>query len=197
MSGLMVRAHITRNTFDLSIDFKSDARITLLQGPSGSGKTLTLHLIAGLHAAPDAHITLNGRELSKIPAQHRGLSMAFQEPRLFPHLSVRRNILYARQNSAAMPALAEALDISALLDRRPADLSGGQAQRVSLARALLPDSDLVLLDEPFTGLDAARRGAVIDLLATSQRRILMVSHDPDDAQRLNAQVVQVNGGSAR
>jgi len=197
MSGLMVRAHIRRNTFDLSIDFNSEARITLLQGPSGAGKTLTLHLIAGLHAAPDAHITLNGRELSKIPAQNRGLSMAFQEPRLFPHLSVRRNILYARQNSAAMPALAEALDISTLLDRRPADLSGGQAQRVSLARALLPDSDLVLLDEPFTGLDAARRDAVIDLLATSQRRILMVSHDPDDAQRLNAHVVQVNGGSAR
>ncbi|SOH93586.1 ABC transporter [Monaibacterium marinum] len=197
MSMLQVKAQIERNGYTLALDFASDAQITMLQGPSGAGKTLTLHLIAGLLSAPNAQVILDGCDLSAVPAQDRGFSMAFQEPRLFPHLSVRRNILYARRNKGALPALAQALDITELLDRRPADLSGGQAQRVSLARALLADSALTLLDEPFTGLDIARRDAVISLLANSNRRVVLVSHDPDDAIRLNAKIVHVSNGVAR
>lgn len=197
MSMLQVKAQIVRNGYALALDFASDARITMLQGPSGAGKTLTLHLIAGLLNAPNAQVILDDHDLAAVPAQDRGFSMAFQEPRLFPHLSVRRNILYARRNKGALPALAQALDITDLLDRRPADLSGGQAQRVSLARALLADSRLTLLDEPFTGLDIARRDAVISLLINSDRRVVLVSHDPDDAIRLNAKIVHVSNGVAR
>lgn len=197
MSGIMVRASVMRGDFTLDVDIASGAQITLLQGPSGAGKTLTLHLIAGLIFVPDAKIVLNGQDLSSRPAHRRGLSMAFQEPRLFPHLSVRRNILSSSGDKAKLPALAEALDIAALLERRPADLSGGQAQRVSLARALLPDSAALLLDEPFTGLDAERRAAVTDLLRVQTRPVIMVSHDPRDTALPDTQIVQVSGGRAR
>ena len=195
--SLAVRGHLRRPGFALDVDFASEARVTVLTGPSGAGKTLTLHMVAGLVAAEGVQVLLDGRDLAPLPVERRGLAMAFQEPRLYPHLGVRRNILQSRGDPSGLPALARALDIEALLPRRPADLSGGQAQRVSLARALLPDAPLTLLDEPFTGLDAARRAAVVALLRARTGRVLMVSHDPADAAALDAHVVRVEGGRAR
>ena len=192
--SLRVDGTARRGAFTLTLAFESAARVTLLRGPSGAGKTMSLHMIAGL--IPGARVTLDGAQLGGLTPEKRGIAMAFQEPRLFPHLGVRANILYSGGAAKDLPALAERLDIAGLLNRRPADLSGGQAQRVSLARALLPRRRLVLLDEPFTGLDAARREAVAALIAEQPGRIVMVSHDPADADRFAAHVVPVAGSRA-
>ncbi|WP_316013008.1 ATP-binding cassette domain-containing protein [Roseobacter sp. HKCCA0434] len=199
MSRLLLQGRIEKRDFALDVDIASDAPITVLHGPSGAGKTLTLHLAAGLVEAVRPRCVVQGADLTALPTERRPLAMAFQEPRLFPHLDVKANLAYGARG-ADPAALADALDLGPLLHRRPADLSGGQAQRVSLMRALLRPARLVLLDEPFTGLDADRREAARDLIrrrAASGDVILMVSHDPADARTLEAQVVTLRDGAAR
>lgn len=206
---LEVSARITRGDFSLEVGFASDARITCLFGRSGSGKTSVAELVAGLIQPDRGRVVLAGDVLFddvtgvSIPSWKRRVGYVFQDVRLFPHLTVRDNLLYgARRVGDASPALdqtAVLLGLEELLERRPGALSGGEARRVAIGRALLTRPRLLILDEPLAGLDGARRGDLLpylDRLAQGGPPILYVSHAVDEVARLADRVVLVGAGQA-
>ena len=167
-----------------------------LFGPSGAGKTTLLEAIAGLVRPSRGRIELAGRVLTStvppavdVPPWQRRVGLLRQDPGLFPHLSVRDNLCYAPSASKSGPelsSLASALGIERLLAAMPARLSGGQAHRVALGRLLLAHCDTLLLDEPYTGLDASLRRTLTDLVSSlvAERSVpaLLVTHELADAQ---------------
>ena len=196
---LTVRLAADLGGFRLDLDFAATSRQVVLLGPSGSGKSLTLRLLAGLDR-PDAGFVRWGAEvLSDLPVERRGLGYVPQDYGLLPHLPVWAQANFGR---AADPALAAAwlrrLDLEALAHRLPAQLSGGQRQRVALLRALACHPRLLLLDEPFSALDAPVRDALRRELRRLQREeglaTLLVTHDPLEARLLAQEVVVLDAG---
>ena len=177
-----------------------------LLGPSGCGKTTLLRLVAGLARTDGGRITLAGRELAAVPAHRRNVSVVFQSYALFPHLSVRENVAFglrARRVSAAdaAPRVDEALALvrmQAFADRPVTQLSGGQQQRVAVARALIVQPDLLLLDEPFSALDRKLRETMqIELKALLKARdmtAVFVTHDQDEALTVSDRIAVMNAG---
>jgi molybdate transport system ATP-binding protein len=189
---------LERGDFAARFRFVSDAPATALVGPSGQGKTSLLLAIAGLVRPVAGHVRLGGRTLFDagtgidVPARDRGLGLAFQDLRLFPHLTVAANLGYAGRASAAeIAALAEKLDLTPLLARWPRHLSGGEARRVALGRALLAKPAALLLDEPFAHLDPSRAAAAMALVAAASRAtpLLLVTHDHAEAAAVAADLV--------
>ena len=194
------------SNFQLDVDFAVPVTgVTALLGPSGSGKTTVLRALAGL----DRHTgkVRFGEQVWQdsatfVPPQHRRIGYVPQGPSLLPHLSVAGNLDYAERRAGSgqfeRTSVIDQLGIGALLDRRPARLSGGEAQRVALARALLRQPQLLLLDEPLSGLDVEARGALLDeltaLFAESGLPVVYVTHDPVEAERLAARTVRLRGG---
>ncbi|MEX1170458.1 MAG: ABC transporter ATP-binding protein [Chloroflexota bacterium] len=175
-------------------------------GPSGCGKTTLLRLIAGLEAPDAGTVEIGGRRVAgggaAVPPERRRAGMVFQDFALFPHLSVRDNIAYGlRGDPDRVVRVRELLELIDLVDaaaRMPHHLSGGMQQRVALARALAPRPDVVLLDEPFSNLDAALRtqlrGDVRDILRASATAAIFVTHDQDEALTLGDRMaVMVRG----
>lgn len=197
--------------FALDVHFASDAKSIALSGPSGSGKTTILNAIAGIFTPHAARIivgedvlTDTARGMAVLPAKRR-IGYVFQDGRLFPHLSVRHNLLFGRwlQRQAANPQvnLGEVVDllgIAPLLDRRPARLSGGEKQRVAIARALLSCPRLLLMDEPLASLDVARRQQILGLVERVRDEfaipIVFVSHDPAEVARIGSHIVEIENG---
>jgi molybdate transport system ATP-binding protein len=199
--------------FTLDAVWTSDQPIVALVGPSGSGKTLTLQCIAGL-MAPDAgriaaagRTLFDGRDGLNLPPQQRRIGYVFQGYALFPHMTVAQNIAYGvpktreHQNRAAGGRTKEIVDrlgLSALTSRYPADLSGGQQQRVALARALATDPDVLLLDEPFSALDAPLRRELSSELSHTLRGwgkiAVLVTHDLAEAYQIADMVVLYEHG---
>ena len=178
-----------------------------LLGPSGSGKTTLLRLIAGLDRPDGGTIDLGDRrvagERTFVPAERRGVGLVFQDWALFPHLSVAANVGFGlpRSERRASPRIDEALDrvgMAGFGDRRPDTLSGGQQQRVALARAMAPGPRVLLLDEPFSNLDARLRVEVRSEVRRTLRSIgvtaIFVTHDRDEAFALGDRVAIVNEG---
>ena len=170
-----------------------------LLGPSGSGKTSLLRAIAGFLPLTAGEIRFDGERMNERPVEERQLGMVFQEHRLFPALTVYRNLevcltgtvtarVTAAEAAARIAELLPALGLTGLEARFPAELSGGQQRRVALARALLVRPRLLLLDEPFTGLDALLRRELTELLRREQRSrgltTVFVTHDEEDAARI-------------
>ena len=189
------------------LDFAVErGELVSLLGPSGCGKTTLLRLIAGLVMADGGRITLAGRELAAVPAHRRNVSVVFQNYALFPHLSVRENVgfgLRARKVPAgeAAPKVEEALALvrmQAFADRPVTQLSGGQQQRVAVARALVVQPDLLLLDEPFSALDRKLRETMqIELKALLKARgmtAVFVTHDQDEALAVSDRIAVMNAG---
>jgi ABC-type Fe3+/spermidine/putrescine transport system ATPase subunit len=184
---------------------------TALLGPSGSGKSTTLRLLAGLEAPDEGEVWIDGKLASAagrslIPPHRRGIAMVFQDLALWPHLSVVDNVLLglsgvrrprAERRERARWALA-LCSIEDLADRRPETLSGGQQQRVALARALAPEPRLLLLDEPFSGLDLVVKARLIDevrrLAGERGFTVLLVSHDPLEAAPLCPSILVLRDG---
>lgn len=202
---------LERATREIAVRFAAGAGITALVGPSGQGKTSTLDAVAGLLRPRAGRIVVGGVTLFDAAAgvnlapEARCAGYVFQDLRLFPHLNVRDNLLFgARLAGEEAPGAARRLsleevtgflDIAPLLARRPRTLSGGEAQRVAIGRALLRAPRFLLMDEPLTALDPARRDAVIALVAAIRDRfglpVLMVSHQQADVARLADQVVEI------
>lgn len=160
---------------------------TVLFGPSGSGKSSILRAICGLLPTDD-----------RTPPHQRNLAYAPQNPSIFPHLTVRENVAFALTIRNLPRRVDEALDLFALTPlaaRLPRDLSGGELQRVSLARAfVVPNPKLMLLDEPFTGIDRSMRDRLIAVLDARSVPILSVTHDVEEALLLRAQVLRLEAG---
>lgn len=178
--------------------------LTVLFGPSGAGKTSVLNMIAGLIEPDRGHVRVNGETLFDAeiavnePPERRRAGYVFQEPRLFPHMRVRENLLYGwrrGRGSADVDETIALLGIARLLDRWPRTLSGGEARRVAIGRALLADPAFLLLDEPLSSLDHARREEIMALLErlrdTVRLPILMVTHDREEADRLGSRIVRI------
>jgi molybdate transport system ATP-binding protein len=196
--------------FSLIARFASEGGVTALFGPSGAGKTSLVNMIAGLLRPDRGRIALGDTVLFDaekgidIPAHRRRIGYVFQEGRLFPHLSVFRNLDYGRWMSALPPDPAETsriielLDVGHLLKRRPGRLSGGERQRIAIGRALLRRPDLLLLDEPLASLDWARKAEILPYLERlrDEARVPMiyVSHHAAEVKRLATSVVRMEAG---
>ena len=206
-------------SFDVDVEKKlGEARVgarfavagglTVLFGPSGAGKSSVLNMIAGLLKPDRGHVLLNGETLFDsdrgidLPPNRRRIGYVFQDARLFPHMDVRANLLYGHRLAAeadrwmSLEAALAFLGISHLLHRMPASLSGGEAQRVAIGRALLSGPRALLMDEPLTSLDPARRDeimAVVERIRDELRLpILYVTHVPAEAERLATQRVSID-----
>lgn len=204
-AGLTKRFGDTLAVDNLSLTLAA-GQVTALLGPSGCGKSTALRLIAGF-CAPDAgRVAIAGRPVYQggrsVPPEKRQVGMVFQEGALFPHLTVAQNIAYGLpRRSDRRPRVAEALDLTGLtgLDRRlPHQLSGGQQQRVALARALAPRPQLLLLDEPFSSLDAGLREQVRREVMTILREqgitAILVTHDQEEAMYVGDRVMVMSQG---
>ncbi|MBN8846715.1 MULTISPECIES: ATP-binding cassette domain-containing protein [unclassified Sphingomonas] len=185
----------------VGVAFAAEERAVALVGPSGVGKTSVLDMIAGLLRPDRGHVRVNGRTLVdraarvEVPPHRRRAGYVFQDARLFPHLDVRRNLLYGARHEARLAPIAESLDIAHLLDRWPRALSGGEARRVAIGRALLSEPDFLLLDEPLSSLDPARREEAMRLIERVRDKtalpLLLVTHDEAEAKRLCARIVRM------
>ncbi|MEX5300123.1 ATP-binding cassette domain-containing protein [Kocuria sp. CPCC 205292] len=210
--GLSVDARVAARDWALSLSVPPGATVAVT-GHNGAGKSTLFAVLAGLLVPDTGRCTLGGSVLfdldgsgrgSWAPPHERGIALMAQEPLLFPHLSVLENVAFgprsrgagrARSRDAARHWLAE-VGAEQFAGRRPAQLSGGQAQRVAIARALAAEPRLLLLDEPFSALDAATTPVVRELLVRvlEGRTALVVSHDPADAAALAEHVVVLENG---
>ena len=195
----------TLNGLDLAAEA---SEILCLLGPSGSGKTTLLRIAAGLERPSVGHVLLNESEMSSpdrvVPPERRGIAYMFQDFALFPHRTVLENVAFglasigrADRLRAAKAAL-DRVDLSNVSDRYPDMLSGGQQQRVALARALAPRPGVILMDEPFSGLDARLkdtvRADVLRILRETRATALIVTHDADEAMRLGDRIALLRDG---
>ncbi len=175
-------------------------------GPSGSGKTTLLRLIAGLERPDSGSILLRGVEANRDgwqqPAFERAVGFQFQDSALWPHMSLLENLAYGLKgdNSRALECL-ERAGLKDLAGRRPAEVSGGEARRAALARALAPGRDIVLLDEPLTNLEAALRAEIGRWIAgelqTVHAACIWVTHDPSETEGVAGRVLTIKGGELR
>jgi molybdate transport system ATP-binding protein len=213
MSSLSLNVALDRPGFDLRVALELNLTgITAVFGPSGSGKTTLLRIVAGLEREARGTVAYDGEawaaEGTHVPVHRRRIGYVFQDGRLFPHLSVEENLRYALQRStrgARRPAIdlasaVDALDLAALLARRTTSLSGGEQQRVAIARALLASPRLMLMDEPLSSLDAARKKEILPhierLPQTFGVPVLYVTHNVDEVARLANDVVLLAAGRA-
>lgn len=208
--GLILNVQHRLGQFSLEADLALPGRgVTALFGASGSGKTSLLRLIAGLDRPVRGHIALDGDTLVDtasrrfVPAHRRQLGVVFQEARLFPHYRVSGNLTYgmpARMTSR-FEAVVGLLGIDHLLARYPATLSGGEARRVAIGRALLSDPRLLLLDEPLTGLDGARKRELLRyiqrLAGEVEIPIVYVSHEPAELVEIADTLILMEQGRVR
>lgn len=184
---------------DISLTIGQGEFLTLL-GPSGSGKTTFLMLLAGFEEATRGRMTLDGRDMTRVPAEKRGFGMVFQGYALFPHMSAASNIAFplkvqkrgAREIKARTEQIIEMVGLAGHGHKRPDALSGGQQQRVALARALACEPPVMLLDEPFSALDKNLRGQMQDEVRRLHREtgttFVFVTHDQSEALALSSRV---------
>nr|WP_193571344.1 ATP-binding cassette domain-containing protein [Diaminobutyricibacter tongyongensis] len=197
--------------FDIALEVADGETLAVL-GPNGAGKSTLLGMLAGLIRPDDGHADIGGRILfdlaedrsTSLAPHRRGVALLAQEPLLFPHLTVRANVAFGPRSLGASRAdaadradhwLAET-ETFELADRKPEELSGGQAQRVAIARALAAEPQLLLLDEPLAALDVAVAPTIRRMLrrVIAHRTTIVVTHDPLDAYLLSDRVVIVGGG---
>lgn len=199
-----------RGEFSLQVQAVADAPVTGICGPSGAGKSTLLALIAGLQKPDAGRIILDGVTLVDersgifLPPEQRHIGYVFQDAQLFPHLSVESNLLYGfrhlrqEERRFQLDEIVALLEIGHLLGRRPRLLSGGEKQRVALGRALLYSPRLLLLDEPLSSLDSARKQQILPFLLRIRDELhmpmLYVSHVPEEIAYLTESVWQIREG---
>ena len=187
---------------DLCMEVKEGERLILL-GPSGCGKSTTLRMIAGLENVTAGNLWMRDQVVNDVPCGERGVSMVFQNYALFPHMSVKNNIIYGlkahkmdeNEINARLKEVLKMLELEGLEDRKPKELSGGMRQRAAFARTVLTGSDLLLLDEPFSALDYLTRISMREWLLEQWERekktVLFITHDVEEAVFLSSRILVV------
>jgi molybdate transport system ATP-binding protein len=200
-------------SFELNVAFVAESGITILFGPSGSGKTTTLRAISGIIRPDAGSIRVNGRVYfdsvagTDLSIQQRRVGYVFQDYALFPHLTAEQNVSYGikekaesvrRERAGAMLALCK---VEHVRHRYPQNMSGGEQQRIALARALASDPAVVLLDEPLSAVDYETRSGLLDEISVAQASVgipfIYVTHNISEATRLGASVVMMEQGRVR
>ena len=182
-------------------------QVTCLLGPSGCGKSTTLRMIAGVETPDQGRILIDGTEVfgpsRNLPPEARGVGLMFQDFALFPHLTVAGNVAFGltgdrAKKAARVDALLERVNLSGFQAKHPHELSGGEQQRVALARALAPRPRVMLMDEPFSGLDNRLRDGIrdttLEVLKAEGAAVLLVTHEPDEAMRMADEIALMRGG---
>ncbi|HEX6096334.1 MAG TPA: ATP-binding cassette domain-containing protein [Thermoanaerobaculia bacterium] len=182
--------------FTLEVSLDLHAHTTALYGPSGAGKTSLLEVIAGLRKPATGRIQLNGRDVTRLPPRLRRVGYVPQDDALFPHMTVRQNIFYASR--VDRHAVIDVLELGPALDRGVRQLSGGERKRVALARALLSDPEVLLLDEPLSGVDVALRDRVLQYLVRVRDEFpipaVYVTHQMEEVEAICDELVVLDRG---
>jgi multiple sugar transport system ATP-binding protein len=196
---------ITVAVDDFSITIPAGKLVGLL-GPSGCGKSTTLYMISGLHKPTGGRIYFQDEDVTELAPEQRGIGLVFQNYALYPHMTVRQNIMFPLENMKVpklealklTQEMAELVQIGDLLDRKPNQLSGGQQQRVAIARALVKKPKVLLLDEPLSNLDARLRLQMREEIRRIQRETgittIFVTHDQEEAMSISDEIVVMNFG---
>ena len=191
---------------DVSLSIQP-GHVTCLLGPSGCGKSTTLRMIAGVDMQDEGTIFVDGKLICdtvfRVPPERRGIGLMFQDFALFPHLSVGENVAFGLSGSGAakrerVRTLLDRVGLAHFVDEYPHQLSGGEQQRVALARALAPKPRIMLMDEPFSGLDNRLRDGIRDetlaLLKEEDASVLLVTHEPEEAMRMADEIALMRDG---
>ena len=206
MAAFDISVSIAQGAFRLDFAVSCDVRALALYGPSGSGKTSVLEVIAGIRRPKRGHVAIGGHVLFDaapgvdVPTRHRRVGYVPQDALLFPHLDVRRNIMYGAPAAdwTAVEPVVERLAIGHLISRPVTDLSGGERQRVALARALASKPAILLLDEPLAALDRAMKRTVLQMLVdvrdSLQIPMVYVTHVSDEATAIADYAVVLDSG---
>lgn len=208
-----IRLKKSLGRFHLSAEFNAKDGLTALFGPSGAGKTLLAQMLAGLVTPDEGHIEIAGRTLFSsakginVPAHQRHIGFVFQEHRLFPHFSVHGNLTYGSGRRAGETApvsfdkVVDILGLTALLERKPASLSGGERQRVAIGRAILSNPKILVMDEPLSSLDDARKAEILplieDLKSEFNLTTLYISHSIEEIARLADTLLLLDKGEMK
>jgi len=198
---------IAVNDFTLELP---DGELIGLLGPSGCGKSTVLNLLSGLLMPTEGKIFFGEDEVTKLPAEHRGVGVVFQNYALYPHLTVRQNIMFPLENLKGEAKLtkqamqekayeaAKLVQIEELMDRKPSEMSGGQQQRVAIARALVKMPKVLLMDEPLSNLDARLRLQTREEIRRIQKETkittIFVTHDQEEAMSISDRIIVMNAG---
>ena len=203
---LEAEIQLDRGGFQLQARFELGSGWTVLFGPSGAGKTTLLRILSGLLLPDRGRIALSGRVLTdtaarlEVPPGQRRIGYVTQQPALFPHLTGHANVAFGLHGmergtrEQRIDEMLELFDATPFADRLPSALSGGEQQRIALARALAPQPELLLLDEPFAALDLATKTTIVAKLHARAIPVLYVSHALADAWQINADAIVLDGG---
>ncbi|CAB1212387.1 ATP-binding cassette domain-containing protein [Acinetobacter bouvetii] len=197
--------------FQLNVELEMQQQLLGIVGPSGSGKSTLLKNIVGLLKPQQGCIQLNGQvfidtqQNIDVPMYQRKIALIFQNALLFPHMNVKQNLLYAEklldqtEQKFQFDEIVELLDLKALIQRKAHQLSGGEAQRVSIGRALLSSPNLLLLDEPLTGLDRSLKQQILPFFKRMKDELnvpmIYVTHHPEELEYLEAETLQLHQGT--
>ena len=203
--GLRINLRKRLPHFDLRLDLAcARGQLTAIVGPSGAGKSTLIRLVAGLETPDWGRIELGGKTLfdkaagTDVPTRVRRIGMVFQDYPLFSHLSVARNVAFSCPDAAKVDALLTRFGIRHLANRKPEDISGGERQRAAMCQALARDPDILLLDEPFSALDAPTRADLRRELRHQARSldipVLLVTHDLHEAAELGDAIFPMTDG---
>jgi len=205
LSGVVKRFGTTTVLHDIDLAI-ADGEFVIFVGPSGSGKSTLLRVLAGLEMVSDGRVMLGGRDVTAEPPKARNVSMVFQNYALYPHMTVEKNITFGMRirreakvdQQAALTRVVGMLKLDGLLDRKPRQLSGGQRQRVAMARAIVHEPDLFLMDEPLSNLDAKLRNevrlSIMELQKELRCTMVYVTHDQIEAMTMADRVVVLDQG---